>query len=217
MRELNSMLTREELRHMILEEVASAQREISAGAPVRLTRERIRQIVLEEAASLRAPVRAHKRPSLVEALLGKPDEGATGMIYGSADGRTCEQCGAMYESPMAKCEQCGYSMAEYVSRGMSGIGKTRGIEEGKGRRKSRKSMSRPVPKDDPADLGGMSRETAMGMVDKISRKPGPTFTNIVDYARGWNAENPAAYAGTLMRSAGLEPSRGPKLKGKKKD
>lgn len=206
------MLTRDELRRMILSEVATARREIEAGAPVRLTRDRIRQIVLEEAAAIRLP-RAKRHISLVEAVLGDADEGVSGMIYGSSEGSTCEQCGAMYESPMAKCSHCGSSMAEYVSRGMSGIGKMQGVEEGRGRRKS---MSKPAPKDNPEDLGGMTRKVAKDMVDKIARKPGPTFTNIADFAKGWDAENPAAYAGTLMRSAGLEPSRGPKLKGKKK-
>ena len=104
-------------------------------------------------------------------------------------------------------------MAEYVSRGMSGIGRTSGVEEAK---RKRKSMTSPPPKDDPSDLGGMTRDTAKSMVAKIARAPGPTFSNIVDYAQDWGAENPAAYAGTLMRSAGMEPARGPKQKGKKR-
>jgi hypothetical protein len=206
------MLTRQELKDMIHSEIAAARKELSEGAPVKLTREHIRRIVIEEATAMRRSSMAPKPLSLIEAFYGEADE-AKGMIYGSSEGRACEQCGAMYEMPIAKCQHCGASMAEYVSRGMSGIGKNSGVDEAKSGK--RKSMRHPAPKDDPTDLGGMTPKTAKGMVNKISRAPGPTFSNIVDFAKGWDAENPAAYAGSLMRTAGMEPARGPRRKGKK--
>ena len=212
------MLTRAEIREMILSEAAEARREIAARqAPAKLTRDHLRKIIQEEVASLRSAGNAsQRRLSLVEAVLGDDvDEGGPGLILSDPrDGRAdCSRCGASYEMPMAKCAHCGAPMAEYVSRGMSGMGKMSGVDEAK---RKRKSMTNPAPKDDPSDLGGMSRDTAKSMVAKISRAPGPTFSNIVDFASDWGAENPAAYAGTLMRSAGAEPARGPKLKGKKK-
>ena len=134
------------------------------------------------------------------------------MIYSGSD-NNCEECGAMYEMPMAKCQHCGASMKEYVARGISNMGKLKGVYEAK---RKKKTMKSPPPQDDPNDLGGMTRDTAKSMVAKISRAPGPTFSNIVDTAKDWGAENPAAYAGTLMRSAGQEPTRGPKSKDKKR-
>jgi hypothetical protein len=148
---------------------------------------------------------------------GDLDEAGPGIILsdprGNDEGSTCEQCGAMYEMRMAKCPHCGAKMDEYIGRGLSNMGKLSGVDEAK---RKRKSMTNPPPKDDLTDLGGMSRDTAKSMVAKIARAPGPTFSNIVDYAQDWGADNPAAYAGTLMRSAAMEPSRGPKLKGKGK-
>lgn len=207
------MITRDEVRRMILSEVAQAREELNRGQKTSLTRERIREIVLEEAAALASAGRnpTSRRPSLVEAILGAEDE-AKGMIYGG-DGTSCAECGAMYEMPMAKCSHCGASMSEYVARGMSNMGKLGGVTEAK---RKKRSMTHPAPKDDPNDLGGMTRDTAKSAVAKISRAPGPTFSNIVDTAKDWGADSPEGYAASLMRSAGMEPTRGPKLKGKKR-
>jgi hypothetical protein len=57
-------------------------------------------------------------------------------------------------------------------------------------------------------LGGMSKKTAQKMVSKLSDDPGPTFQDMVDFAKGWQAEDPEAYADTLMRTAGKEPTKG---------
>jgi hypothetical protein len=212
------MITRSEIREMILSEAAAARRELSERSPTRLTRERLQQIVLEEVAAVRAhhPSASSARLSLMEAMYGDGvSEGGPGLILsdpGSA-GMDCKQCGARHSAPVAKCPHCGASMMEYMSRGTSGIGKLSGVDEAK---KKRKSMTHPAPKDDPSDLGGMTQDTARSMVAKLARAPGPTFSNVADFAKDWGAENPAAYAGTLMRSAGMEPSRGPKKKGKKK-
>jgi hypothetical protein len=65
-------------------------------------------------------------------------------------------------------------------------------------------------------LGGMSQKSAKRMVSKLADDPGPTFSDIVDFAKGWQAEDPEAYAATLMRRAGVEPTQGPKTSGGKK-
>jgi hypothetical protein len=215
------MLTRDEIHAMILEEIVSAKREISTRSEGALTRDRLRQMVVEEATKLaregRIGAQRRTRLSLIEAMNGGLDEAGPGIILSdprtSRDENVCEQCGGMYEMPMAKCPHCGATMDEYIGRGLSSMGKLSGVDEAK---RKRKSMTNPPPKDDPSDLGGMSRDTAKSMVAKIARAPGPTFSNITDYAKDWGAENPAAYAGTLMRSAAMEPARGPKLKGKGK-
>ena len=212
------MLTRSEIREMILSEAAEARRELEQMGAVKLTRERLQRIVMEEVAAHRSSTATSPRRamSLVEAVLGDDlDEAGPGLILSdpSDAGTHCERCGSHYESPVARCPHCGAPMAEYVARGLSTVGKGSGVDEAK---RKRRSMTNPPPKDDPSDLGGMSRDTARSMVAKIARAPGPTFSNIADYAKDWGAENPAAYAGTLMRSAGMEPARGPKQKGKKK-
>ena len=61
-------------------------------------------------------------------------------------------------------------------------------------------------------LGGMSKQSAKKMVSKLSDDPGPTFQDILQFAKGWQAEDPEAYAATLMRKAGKEPTRGPKMR-----
>jgi hypothetical protein len=137
------MITQREIRKMILEEVAQANREVAARHPSKLTHARIREIILQEAAALRVHRETHggmtrtPKVGLVEAIMGSDadlDEAGPGIILsnptgGSADEVSqCEQCGAMYESPMAKCAHCGAKL-EYVSRGMSGLGKMSGISE----------------------------------------------------------------------------------------
>jgi hypothetical protein len=203
------MITRDDIKKMILSEVAQARKEISSAPKTRLTRERIHEIVLEEASALlnHGQAQTTQRFSLAEAILGSEDE-ATGMIYSGRD-NTCEGCGAMYEMPMAKCQHCGASMKEYVARGISNMGKLKGVYEAK---RKKKTMKSPMP---DVDLSGMSRDTAKSMVAKISRAPGPTFSNIMDTAKDLGAENPVAYAGTLMRSASQKTASSTKHKGKK--
>jgi hypothetical protein len=64
-------------------------------------------------------------------------------------------------------------------------------------------------------LGGMSKKTAQKMVSKLSDDPGPTFQDIIGFAKGWQARDPEAYAATLMRTAGGEPRRGSSKKNKR--
>ena len=59
-------------------------------------------------------------------------------------------------------------------------------------------------------LGGMSKKTAQKMVSKLSDDPGPTFQDIIGFAKGWQARDPEAYAATLMRTAGKDHSKRPK-------
>jgi hypothetical protein len=137
------MITQREIRKMILEEVSQAKREVAARQPSRLTHARRREIILQEAAALRGHRETHggmtrtPKLSLAEAIMGgdeELEEAGPGIILsnptgGAADQSSqCEQCGAMYESPMAKCAHCGAKL-EYVSRGMSGLGKMSGISE----------------------------------------------------------------------------------------
>lgn len=213
------MLDRSEIRRMIAEEVEAAREEAASRRPMRLTRDSLRRIVMEEAAAFKASAQRQDfdgmmitpKLSLVEALMGS-DEGQPGMIYSTDDeGHNCAECGAMYEMPVAKCEQCGASMQEYVSRGMTNFGKTATIEE----RKRHGMKSKPVPHD-PDAFKGMSRSKAKKAVDKMSRKPGPTFDNVVDAAEEW-ADEPEAAAAKLMRQAGMEPARGPSRKRSKNE
>ncbi len=200
------MISRSVLREMILSEVAQAQNEVAARKPARLTRERIREIVLEEAAAIRSarPV-SHggdmmitSKLSLVEALMGDMDEAGPGIILSDpktdkhVEGSMCEQCGSMYESPVAKCQQCGAKM-EYVARGLTGMGKTAGVYEAKKK-------------------GGLPKtpEAAKRMVDRLAKDPGPTWGDVTQYAKGWGAENPEAYAATLLRMSGGIPGKNKK-------
>lgn len=196
------MISRNVLREMILSEVAQAQGEVAARKPVRLSRERIREIVLEEAAAIRATrptaygddMRITSKLSLVEALMGDMDEAGPGIILsdpkhnGASEGSMCEQCGSMYESPVAKCQQCGAKM-EYVARGLTGMGKTAGVQEAK--------------------KGGMPEtpEAAKRLVARLAKDPGPTWGDVTQHAKGWGAENPEAYAATLLRMSGGIPGK----------
>jgi len=189
------MISRSVLREMILSEVTQAQSEVAARRPVKLSRERIREIVLEEAAAIRAArptsygsdMRITSKLSLVEALMDDMDEAGPGIILsdprhdGTAEGNMCEQCGSMYETPVAKCQQCGAKL-EYVARGLTGMGKTAGVYEGKKK-------------------GGMPKtpEDAKNLVDRLARDPGPTWGDVTQHAKSWGAENPEAYTATLLR------------------
>ncbi len=83
------------------------------------------------------------------------------------------------------------------------------------RRIVREELAIQEKKENKETLGGMSKTTAKRMVSKLSDDPGPTFQDIVNFAKGWQAENPEAYAATLMRKAGKEPTKGSKMKGSK--
>jgi hypothetical protein len=195
------MITQREIRKMILEEVTQAKREVAARQPSRLTHARLREIILQEAAALRSHREIHggmtRAPKfgLVEAIMGSDkdlDEAGPGIILSNPMGGSsdevgqCEQCGAMYESPIAKCAHCGAKL-EYVSRGMSGLGKMSNISE---RKKDR--------------FSGISQGTAGSVVDRIERKPAPTFQNVLDAAKKRASEQGAA-AAPLTRRAGSIP------------
>jgi hypothetical protein len=135
-------------------------------------------------------MRITSKLSLVEALMGDMDEAGPGIILsdpkhnGAAEGSMCEQCGSMYESPVAKCQQCGAKL-EYVARGLTGMGKTAGVYE------SNKK-------------GGLPRtpEAAKKMVGILAKDPGPTWGDVTQYAKSRGAKNPDAYAATLLRMSG---------------
>jgi len=71
----------------------------------------------------------------------------------------------------------------------------------------REEIKEAGKKKEKKPLGGMSKKTAQKMVSKLSDDPGPTFQDIIGFAKGWQARNPEAYAATLMRTAGEEPRR----------
>jgi len=201
------MITKSEIRRMIISEVTQAREEIARRQPAQLTRARVRDLVLQEAAAIRADqarrsavadMMRTRKLSLVEAIMGDDDidEAGPGIILSqprapaSDEVGQCEQCGSMYETPVAKCQQCGAKL-EYVARGLTGMGKTAGVYEGKKKK------------------GGMPKtpEAAKELVDRLAKDPGPTWGDVTQHAKGWGAENPEAYAATLLRMSGGIPGK----------
>lgn len=79
----------------------------------------------------------------------------------------------------------------------------------------REEIREAAKKKEKKPLGGMSKKTAQKMVSKLSDDSGPTFQDIIGFAKGWQARDPEAYAATLMRTAGEEPRRGSSKKNKR--
>ncbi len=123
---------------------------------------------------------SHLRRVIRDFLLSEGKE----MLF-SASSQTCPHCGGRVDDS-GECEKCGAFVQEYVSRGLSNMGRLEPVTEkvkGKG----------GFPKTQAA---------AKKMVDKLARDPGPTWGDVTQYAQSWGAENPDAYAAVLMRIAG---------------
>jgi hypothetical protein len=127
---------------------------------------------------------AHLRRIVREFLLAEGKE----MLF-SAPGHTCAHCGGKVDDS-GECEKCGVSVQEYIAQGLSNMGKVDRVTERAGK-------------------GGFpkTQASAKKMVAKLARDPGPTWGDVTQYAQSWGAENPDAYAATLLRIAGGKPGK----------
>jgi len=122
--------------------------------------------------------------SVIRGLLAEAEKG---MLYSSPE---CPDCGGRIGSD-GSCEKCGARMEEYVARGLSNMGRVDRVTEREGGKGG-------LPK---------TRAAAKKMVAKLAKDPGPTWGDVTQYAKGWGAENPDAYASVLLRMAGGEKGK----------